>query len=598
MTRRTKSHYPEAVAVLILSVIFAIWFGNPILSHFGQPHDSESISDDWDLFTELRFAPYVELSQYHQAPLWDPYRCGGLPMLGYAESGFLSPWFVLSLIFGPFAGIDLEILLHLAIAFAGGYMLGRVLSLRPLASLGCAAVFPASSWYYLHIAIGHLTFLPYAYLPWILGLFVMSMNRRMLGPAAIAGALFALGLGEGGLAHMFIYALPFISLLSVLFALFDLSFWPLVSGATTLFFALALGAIKLLPVAAYSSSRLVYDPSYTSLAMFVQMFFSRNQDLHRSLAGANWGYWEYGAYLGFPFAALAMIGMVKNPRRSAPWAITALVMLAISAGDFAANAPWQWFHALPVFDSLRVPSRWIIPFIAALAPIVGYGIERLGDGVHWREVIAALLVIAGLTDAWWVVSRDLGYIPIGPAIELQHANEFQQVWDPYQRHMFRLARAGFGALNCENEIVTWRPSTATGSNQSVYRGEQYLTGRGAIHLILWTPNLIEYEVDAPSATTIIVNQNYDAGWRVIEGRGRLAETGGLLAIVLASGHQRLEIAYRGHTAVMGVAISMIALVTLIAVLVYELKGARSASAAPQAFAKDGPSSTRGNTNGL
>jgi len=153
-------------------------------------------------------------------------------------------------------------------------------------------------------------------------------------------------------------------------------------------------------------------------------------------------------------------------------------------------------------------------------------------------------------------------------------------------------------LNCENEIVTWRPSTATGSNQSVYRGEQYLTGRGAIHLILWTPNLIEYEVDAPSATTIIVNQNYDAGWRVIEGRGRLAETGGLLAIVLASGHQRLEIAYRGHTAVMGVAISMIALVALIAVLVYELKGARSASAAPQAFAKDGPSSTRGNTNGL
>jgi hypothetical protein len=364
------------------------------------------------------------------------------------------------------------------------------------------------------------------YLPWILGLFVMSMNRRMLWPAAMAGALFALGLGEGGLAHMFVYALPFLSLLSVLFALFDLSFWPLISGATTLFFALALSAIKLLPVAAYSGSRPIYDPSYTSLAMFVQMFFSRNQDLHRSLAGANWGYWEYGAYLGFPFAALAMIGMVKNPRRSAPWAITALVMLAISAGDFAANAPWQWFHVLPVFDSLRVPSRWIIPFIASLAPIVGYGLERLGGGVLWREVIAALLVIAGLTDAWRVVSSDLGYIPVGPAIELQRANEFQQVWDPYQRHMFRLARAGFGALNCENEIVTWAPGTATGSNQSIYRGEQYLTERGAIHLILWTPNLIEYEVDAPSATTIIVNQNYDAGWKVIEGHGRIAKTGG------------------------------------------------------------------------
>src|SRR6266446_3314043 len=115
MTERNRVRCIEVAVVLILSAIFAVWFGHGVFSHFGQPHNSESLHDDWDLFTEIRWASYVEVSKYHQLPLWDPYRCSGLPLLGFSESGFLSPWFILSLIFGPFAGVDLEILLHLAI---------------------------------------------------------------------------------------------------------------------------------------------------------------------------------------------------------------------------------------------------------------------------------------------------------------------------------------------------------------------------------------------------------------------------------------------------------------------------------------------------
>ena len=129
MTERDRARYLEAVLVVLLSIVFAVWFGHATFQHFGVSHDDESSQDDWDLFTELRWTPYLEVTEYHQVPLWDPYRCSGLPLLGYAESEFLTPWFILSLLFGPFVGADLEILIHLAIGFAGGYVLGRVLGL-------------------------------------------------------------------------------------------------------------------------------------------------------------------------------------------------------------------------------------------------------------------------------------------------------------------------------------------------------------------------------------------------------------------------------------------------------------------------------------
>jgi hypothetical protein len=397
----------------------------------------------------------------------------------------------------------------------------------------------------------------------------MSLNRRLLWPAAIAGAIFAVALGEGGLAHMFVYSLALLGLLSILFATFDLSIWPLLSGAMTLFFALAVGAIKLLPVAAYSTSRPIADLGYTTLTMFAQMLFSRDQDLYRDLASGTWHFWEYGAYLGFPFAALAVLGLFGYPRRAMPWAIAAFAMLVIAAGDFTADSPWQWMHSLPVFDSLRVPSRWIIPFIAVIAPLVGYGIEYLGDDIRWRQVIADLLLLAGLIDASMVVSGNLGHITANSPVEVQGANEFHQVWDPYERHMFRFARAGLGSLDCENEIITRHSGAALGSNQPGYRGEQYLTGAGRVGLLRWSPNVLTYEIDVPAAATLTVNQNYDSGWGVAQGRGDVSEINGLLAVALPPGHQRLVLSYRGGAFEIGAAVSLSALIALILLIAYE-----------------------------
>lgn len=103
---------------------------------------------------------------FHQLPVWNPYKCGGMPMLGNPQSHFLTPWFLLTLLFGPFIGLRLEIPIYIAIAWSGAYVLARVAGTRPLGALAAAMLFATSSWFYVRVTAGLLAMCGFAYLPW------------------------------------------------------------------------------------------------------------------------------------------------------------------------------------------------------------------------------------------------------------------------------------------------------------------------------------------------------------------------------------------------------------------------------------------------
>ncbi len=563
----TRRRAGEWILVAVVASAFALAFSHRLLRHFGSPHDSESALDDWDLFTSLQWIPWVEVTRDGQLPLWDPYRCSGIPLWGYAESRFLSPFFLLSLAFGPFVGIDLEIILHLALMWAGGYVLGRVLGFEPLASAACASVFPASSWFGLHVAQGHLTYLPFAYAPWVVACDVVAVERRRVWPAAVGGLLSALVLGGGGLAHVFVYVVPLVVVLALVAAVVARDPWPLVAVAMTVGCALVLGAVKLLPVLAYAGARLVDDTDAVTLTMFGRMLFGRDQDLLHGIVGGGWGFWEYGAYVGVLFGVLAVMGVVTAPRRALPWVVAAAAMLALAAGHHGAWAPWTLLHALPVFDSLRVPSRWVIVAVLAVAPLVGLGVQWLARGGGVGRVVAAVVLVLAVVDCWLVGAPNLKYVPLGPSIELPPSDRFRQYWDENDRTVLRLGLANLGALNCVNELVTGpRPGAARGMNEPGYRGEEYLLGDGTVSLVRWTTNVLEYDVAAPAPTTLVVNQRFDAGWRVQQGSGEPSDEGGLLAVRVPAGTQRLALRYRSEALVVGSVISLAGLIALVAVV--------------------------------
>src|SRR5579884_2157457 len=221
---------------------FTVAFSYPVLIDLGRI----GVVWDWPEFLMRNWVAFYSLHHFHQVPLWNPYECGGMPLLAHPSSQILTPLFALQMLFGPFVGLDLQIPVHLAIAWSGGYVLGRVLGMGSLGRLACASIFPASSWFYLHVAVGHLNFLPTAYLPWVAAVAVAGSKSRRLLPWIITGLLLAIMFGEGGV-YQPTQAIMLALLIALWMAALNRNWRPILGIFVMLAFAAGFGAIKLLP---------------------------------------------------------------------------------------------------------------------------------------------------------------------------------------------------------------------------------------------------------------------------------------------------------------------------------------------------------------
>lgn len=106
------------VAIVALCII-GLFFSQPHTT-FVFPH-----SHDWDLRLSWSQAVRATVLRYHQFPLWNPYRCGGAPLLGEPESDIFSLYAPFLFVFGPATG-------YLIVFFF--YMLLGIYGLNRLAS--------------------------------------------------------------------------------------------------------------------------------------------------------------------------------------------------------------------------------------------------------------------------------------------------------------------------------------------------------------------------------------------------------------------------------------------------------------------------------
>ena len=197
---------------------------------------------DRDVFMQLRWVPYYTLAHFHQFPFWSPYKCGGMTMIGNPEGSVVTPFILPYLLFGMAPGVIFEIYLHLAIMFAGGYVLGREFGFRPLASVALAAMFPSSSWLSIHVGQGHLNFLSIAYTPWVLALLLASCRSKRWFPALLGGLLCGLTLTEGN--YGFPFTMMLAGLLTIALMIFGRSLRPLAAALLIGVFAHSSGLLS------------------------------------------------------------------------------------------------------------------------------------------------------------------------------------------------------------------------------------------------------------------------------------------------------------------------------------------------------------------
>ncbi len=188
------SRATERTLLIAGSLPFGFLFSYPMLRYIG----TKTQVLDWSRGLEWSWVDWITIARFHQFPFWNPYKCGGMPDLANPQSRVVTPFLLLHLLFGPYAGLELEIPFHLAIAFGGAYVLGRVAGCGRIAALACGMTFAGSSWFPLHAAAGHDVFFPATYLPLVGALSWESFQKSRLTYAALAGLVLALMLGEGG----------------------------------------------------------------------------------------------------------------------------------------------------------------------------------------------------------------------------------------------------------------------------------------------------------------------------------------------------------------------------------------------------------------
>src|SRR5579875_812939 len=564
MTGRIRSNWlGEAALAVIAMAAFAIAFSFPVLTHLGRI----GVVWDWPEFLIRNWVAFHSLHDLHQIPLWNPYECGGMPLLAHPSSQIVTPLFALPMIFGPFVGLNLQIPIHLAIAWSGGYVLGRVLGMGLMGRLTCASIFPASSWFYLHIGVGHLNFLPTVYLPWVAALVLAGAQSFSLLPWITAGLLLAIMFGEGGV-YQVTQAVMLALLIVCWMAIAGRSWRPLLGIAVMFVFAAGFGAIKLLP--SWRMMRLhprpVQDIESSSITILLQGLFTRHQFYDRQRIEA-WGFWELGAYLGPAGAALALLGLAGAPRRWFAWFLAALVFFVLALGGVRPWFPWPLLHHLPIFSWERMPERFLILFILAASVMAGLGSDFLARLYKpWGAAAALLLLLAAVADAWMVSRPNMDAPVAGQVATVATSPQFVQDYeDPWS--MMNLALASRGALHCNEELDFHEAANTRviAANQPGYRGEYYLSGPGSLDQVRWTPDELRHDVATRAANVLVINQNYDANWRLVRGRGEVISYGGLLAVRVPSGTQRVWLDYKSNWFRLGAAISLLTCIAAAAV---------------------------------
>lgn len=549
----------ETIAVILGALAFGAIYTYPLLWNLTVP----SIQNDWDFNAELNWVAYITLTQFHQFPLWNPYKCGGMGMLANPQSRFLSPFFLLHLLFKPTIGLHLEVTLHLAVMWAGCYVMARALRLPPLAAVVTAVTFCSSSWFSMHLGEGQIVMLPFAYLPWLIAIMLFGLETPSRIPAVIAGALLALIVFEGGVL-IILYGGPLLLMVAIVEAVRRRSLRPFEFLAIAGVLGVGLAAFKLIP--SYQLTNAHPRAPWGAMAIhwdeFPRIFWWREQ---QQLASDDRFFIEFSNYISPAFLLLGLIAVVTGRWRALPWLAMAGIFLLAARGDDGEIPFWRWLKHLPMYSEMRLSSRFDITLTLCVGIVAAYGVDALARFGKVGVAIAATLIALGAIDSLVIGPPFLWHAFDREEQPMETPPSFHQFYDIILFDQTLLAKHNTGMPFCY-EYTPW-PTSVLGFNQSGYRGEQYMVGQGQVELLRWSPNRLQYEIEAPTPATLVVNQNYDRNWELRQGAGQIVDEGGLLAVQVPAATQQIDLVYSGWAWKVGSVVSLVSLVAAVLLVV-------------------------------
>jgi hypothetical protein len=293
----------------------------------------------------------------------------------------------------------------------------------------------------------------------------------------------------------------------------------------------------------------IEHPDRMTVEMLLHTYLDRFQHLglRFDLQRSRWH--EYGNYIGalgaLLIAASTIWALVRRSARDR-WlgvslAVTTLLLLALSAGEFSAWAPASVAGHLPLFSSFRIPSRYTIAFVLFGVATVGWVVqllEREAPAANGLKVFAGIICVLAAVDVMvqnrsqlervfslppldrgFAVARGAQVLPVDAASSA-YTNDSP---------MFHALMDGRTFFNCYESLQTRRVATPDGALVES-------DGKSQVLDVHFSPNRIEFSViGGREPSRVVLNQNFAAGWRSTAGVLVPSPTDGRPSIVLEPG---------------------------------------------------------------
>jgi len=363
------------VIILPLLIIFSPFlFGNKI---FAKGDILLELYPYWCYFQK-------SFSVDNQIPLWQPNMLSGFPLYASVIGGFFYPLNWIFFKFFDFAtAYNWLIFIDFILLGLSGYWLGRILKLSRIPSLVISSTLVFSHFIFNYGAVlvnAHLYFI----LP-LLFVCLYKIYKKKYGYILLGGVALGIGWLAGHLQFV-----SYVAVSGFLFALFldwtnrsNVKKW-FKQGALTKYFilifiiSLIIGSFQLIPT--YELSNLsvragglsyseVSNPSLNPVDLINYIL----PDLSIPYLSSG-GRYLYVSFLSFIFGLIAIFYFIRKNKFVLFFSLLFLFSF-IASLKFS---PIFWLlHQLPVFESFRVPARWMLVGTFSFSVLSGFGCQYL-----------------------------------------------------------------------------------------------------------------------------------------------------------------------------------------------------------------------------
>ena len=540
---------------------------------------------DWDAQTFYLEAARLTLLEYGQAPLWNPWYVGGLPVLENPQSKFFSPTFLIALFTKAPRALQFSIVFYYLLGFLSAcYLFISVLGVRTGPALLGSGVFLYSSYLPLHLYAGHVTFIGYTLVPLALAAAIRAIQAReekakfftsaVLLPVLISALVLSIIYAEG--YHIALYLLPAGLGAALLYGLQNRSFGPLWIFLSVFCIFALFSAYRLLPQFEFfltSGAGFFKDSSYLSLQGLWEIFtLATDNPLAIRRPEQAYFWWEYGAYIGVLPVYTLLAFSVFSRKQDWPLPLLIIGVLTFMAGHFAVFAPVKLLSQIPLYAHIRCYARlgflvlfmggiWLalladrfLTYLAGRRELKGR-LAALGFALIWLLTLATLYemnkkntpIFRKIFTLSPPVAREGREVRTPSPEKKKVPEEFRTIsaLKPYGANsaMYPALQKNYSTRDGYEILRSNRKLPALG--EATYKGEAWLERGGdsnEVRADVWSPHKLEFRLKLKQPAILRINRNYYPGWRV-NSPYKIESEKGLMLIRLKAGESLLRIKY-------------------------------------------------------